>query len=190
MEHQPSSSKHFYQSTYVWRETEQDGLLPVCNYVEEASLGDSKKKSKRKEQQRQQEEGEVTLFSDGKESSGVEPGSYVFVKSRGAYGQLVSKRGESSWATKFELEGDETEIAVSDMQTKVEISIRIAFGEDNTYSLNLFVSPNLTMRELAEEISDYVGKQKYNMSFFYKGKKLKVGQKLGEVGVGTEIGQN
>jgi hypothetical protein len=35
-----------YQSTYIWKLTAQDGLLPVTNFTEEVKEDGNKKKSK------------------------------------------------------------------------------------------------------------------------------------------------
>lgn len=51
-----------YQSTFIWKLTAQDGLLPVSNFTEEVKEDGDKKKSKQKRHQSKEQLGEITHF--------------------------------------------------------------------------------------------------------------------------------
>ena len=55
-------SDYSYQSTFIWKLTAQDGLLPVSNFTEEVKEDGDKKKSKQQRHQNKEELGEITHF--------------------------------------------------------------------------------------------------------------------------------
>ena len=55
-------SEYTYQSSYIWKQTTNDGLLPITNFTEE--INESELRKRGKDRDKGKELGEITDFTN------------------------------------------------------------------------------------------------------------------------------
>jgi hypothetical protein len=68
--------------------------------------------------------------------------------------------------------------------TEVEINIRVVMSEDKRFSLNIKKAANDKIKAIAEELAELLGLSKYALTFFYKGDKVTMNDRLGDKDIG------
>lgn len=68
----------------------------------------------------------------------------------------------------------------------MEIQVRVVISEEKRFSLTIKRPSNDKIKMLAEELGDMLGLSKYALTFFYKGDKVGLNERLGD----REIGGN
>jgi hypothetical protein len=67
----------------------------------------------------------------------------------------------------------------------VEVSIRIVISEDGQKLSMVVKAPaNEKLKAVAEELGEYLGLSKYRLTFFYRGEKVNLGERLGDREIG------
>lgn len=117
-------------------------------------------------------------------------GSYVYLARRKQYGIVKGRPSDSQLLVKLkeaEPEGqDEVEVGIEeeDVRVEVEVPIRIVVSEDKRFTLTLRRPANDKIKVLAEELGDLLSLSKYALTFFYKGDKVGLGERLGDRDIG------
>lgn len=70
------------------------------------------------------------------------------------------------------------------MQTEVELSIRVVISEDKRFSLIIKKQANDKIKMIAEELAELLNLSKYALTFFYKGDKVGLNERLGDRDIG------
>ncbi len=68
--------------------------------------------------------------------------------------------------------------------TEIELSIRVLISEDKRFSLILKTQTNDKIKNIAEEIGELLNLSKYALTFFYKGDKVGLNERLGDRDIG------
>ena len=50
---------------------------------------------------------------------------------------------------------------------EVEIHVRVVINEDHRFSLDMTKSANSKIKNIAEDLAELLGQQKYGLTFFY-----------------------
>jgi hypothetical protein len=143
-------SDYTYQSSFIWKSTVQDGLLPVTNYTEEIKDQEKSKKSgglangqgtdigvvtnfENQEDEEREEEGEDEETKD----KSLVPGSYIYLGLRQHYAIVRNRLEDSKLLIKIRkpgfIEPFNTQLtAVKSMDGHEEIEVDIAAEEVKT----------------------------------------------------------
>ena len=84
----------------------------------------------------------------------------------------------------------EVDIMEEDVQTEVEVVIRVFISEEKRFNLTLKRPANDKIKILAEELGDLLRFTKYELTFFYKGDKVGLNERLGDREIGGRTGEN
>lgn len=76
-------------------------------------------------------------------------------------------------------------MAVDDVKTEIEISIRVVIGEDKRFTFLIKKSTNDKFMAIAEELAEILNVTKYSLTFFYRGEKVGLKDRLGDRDIGT-----
>ena len=182
----PSEQSASFQQSYIWKNTELDGTLPISNFTEE--LQGTSTKGKKAKEGGSKDLGEIQEFSGGNiglagEGEEVQVGGAVVVEGKGigvvkenGAGGLIVGRGGEEVAVDFEKEK---------WSTQVEITARIVLSEEQKFTLIIKRPAGDKLKQVAEEISEIVGISKYKLTFFFRGEKVGLGDKLADKGIGS-----
>jgi hypothetical protein len=66
----------------------------------------------------------------------------------------------------------------------VQVPIRVLVSEDKRFTLLLKRPSNDKLKILAEEVGDLLGLSKYALTFFYKGDRVGLNERLGDREIG------
>jgi hypothetical protein len=69
--------------------------------------------------------------------------------------------------------------------TEIELNVRVIMGEDKRFSLVIKRSTNDKLMMIAEEIAELLSVSKYSLTFFYKGEKVGLKERLGDRDIGA-----
>jgi hypothetical protein len=72
--------------------------------------------------------------------------------------------------------------------TEVELSIRVVIEEDKRFSLITKRQANDKIKVVAEELAELLSLSKYALTFFYKGEKVGLNERLGDRDIGGKHG--
>jgi hypothetical protein len=95
-------SEYTYQSAYIWKNTANDGLLPIANFTEEMNETELRKRGKDKDKGK--ELGVITDFSGaGDEDDSLEKqkskafsnGFYLYLQNKKQYALIKQKRSDT-----------------------------------------------------------------------------------------------
>jgi hypothetical protein len=78
----------------------------------------------------------------------------------------------------------EVNLSEEDVRLQVEVPIRVVISEDKRFTLTLRRPANDKLKVLAEEVGDLLGLSKYALTFFYKGDKVGLNERLGDREIG------
>ena len=71
------------------------------------------------------------------------------------------------------------------VRVEVQVQIRVVIAEDKRFTLVLDRPANDKLKVLAEELGDLLGLSKYALTFFYKGDKVGLNERLGDRDIGN-----
>lgn len=127
-------------------------------------------------------------------SKGFSNGFYVYVANRGRYGIIKTKKSDSQYVLKSraapgssEFEDIEIDLAIDDVKTEIEMSIRVVIGEDKRFTLLIKKSTNDKFMAIAEELAEILNVTKYSLTFFYRGEKVGLKDRLGDRDIGAPL---
>jgi hypothetical protein len=72
-----------------------------------------------------------------------------------------------------------------DVWTEMELCIRVVMSEDKRFSLVIKRSTNDKIMAIAEELAELLNVTKYSLTFFYKGDKVGLKERLGDRDIGA-----
>lgn len=121
---------------------------------------------------------------------------YVYLPHLNKYGLIKNKLSDTLYLVKVRTnsKSNETEEIEVDFEKnavclEVEVSIRIVISEDGQkLSMVLKMSANEKLKAVAEELGEFLGLSKYRLTFFYKGEKVNLGERLGDKEIGGAPG--
>lgn len=143
--------------------------------------------------------GEEDQGEDQKAMKEMPNGSYVYLGKRKQYGLIRSKKSDSNLLVKIKtkdikegqfstvppgFEEIEVNLSEEDVRLQVEVPIRVVISEDKRFTLTLRRPANDKLKVLAEEVGDLLGLSKYALTFFYKGDKVGLNERLGDREIG------
>jgi hypothetical protein len=70
------------------------------------------------------------------------------------------------------------------VRTEVEVHIRVLISEDKRFTLTLRRPANDKVKVLAEDLGELLSLSKYALTFFYKGDKVALNERLGDREIG------
>lgn len=133
------------------------------------------------------------------------PGSYVYIGKREQYGVVRSRaEGESTLILKIKkagweapkgkqlvplksMEGHEeieADIEKDEILTEVEVKVRVVMSEDKLFTLTMKRPANDKVKVLADDLGDLLNLTRYALTFFYKGDKVGLNERLGDREIG------
>ena len=68
--------------------------------------------------------------------------------------------------------------------TEVDLSIRVVINEDKRFSLIIKKLANDKIKMVAEELAELLNLSKYSLTFFFKGDKVGLNERLGDRDIG------
>ena len=68
--------------------------------------------------------------------------------------------------------------------TEIELSVRVVISEDKRFSLVVKKNANDKIKAVAEELAELLNLSKYALTFFYKGDKIGINERLGDRDIG------
>ena len=69
--------------------------------------------------------------------------------------------------------------------TEIELSVRVVISEDKRFSLVVKQNANDKIKAVAEELAELLNLSKYALTFFYKGDKIGINERLGDRDIGV-----
>jgi hypothetical protein len=78
----------------------------------------------------------------------------------------------------------EADIVEEDIKTEVEVKVHILMSEDKRFTLSMKRPSNDKMKVLADDLGDLLNLSRYALSFFYKGDKVALNERLGDREIG------
>mmetsp|Transcript_40781 Transcript_40781/g.39376 ORF Transcript_40781/g.39376 Transcript_40781/m.39376 type:complete len:112 (+) Transcript_40781:240-575(+) len=83
-------------------------------------------------------------------------------------------------------EEEEVTLEQENCAQEIEVSLRVIVSEEQRFTLILRKSPNEKIKSIAEELGDILQLSKYRLSFFFKGEKVNLGDRLGDKEIGSK----
>lgn len=80
----------------------------------------------------------------------------------------------------------EVNIESEGVVTEVEVKVRILISEDKRFTLSMRRPANDKIKQLADDLGELLNLTRYALTFFYKGDKVALNERLGD----REIGSN
>jgi len=120
-------------------------------------------------------------------------GAYIYLEQRHKYGIIKSKKTDTQIVVKIKNGGldqkdyEEIDIDIREepVRVEVQVQIRVVIAEDKRFTLVLNRPANDKIKVLAEELGDLLGLSKYALTFFYKGDKVGLNERLGDRDIGN-----
>jgi hypothetical protein len=78
----------------------------------------------------------------------------------------------------------EAEIGSEEVKTEVDVKVRIIMSEEKRFTLSMKRPSNDKMRSFADDLGDLLNLSRYALSFFYKGDKVALNERLGDREIG------
>ena len=72
------------------------------------------------------------------------------------------------------------------MHTDIELCVRVVMSEDKRFTLVVKRSTNDKLMMIAEELAELLNVTKYSLTFFYKGDKVGLKERLGDRDIGAQ----
>ena len=69
----------------------------------------------------------------------------------------------------------------------MELCIRVVLGEDKRFTLVIKKPTNDKFKAIAEELAEILNVTKYSLTFFYRGEKLGLNERLGDRDIGAPV---
>ena len=82
------------------------------------------------------------------------------------------------------------DIIEDDIQNEVDVVLRvIATEEKRGFTLRLKRPANDKIKLIAEDLGELLGLSKYALTFFYRGEKVGLNERIGERDIGFKVGE-
>ena len=78
----------------------------------------------------------------------------------------------------------ETDIEAEEVLTEVEVKVRVVMSEDKRFTLALRRPSNDKMKILADDLGELLNLSRYALTFFFKGDKVALNERLGDREIG------
>ena len=78
----------------------------------------------------------------------------------------------------------EVDLDEEEVLTEVEVSIRVIMDEEKRSSIILKKAANDKIKSIAEELAELLAISKYSLTFFFKGEKVNLSERLGDRSIG------
>ena len=78
----------------------------------------------------------------------------------------------------------EVDTTQEEVLSEVEIQVRVVIGEDKKFTLTTQKLANDKVKVIAEELAEMLNFSKYALTFFYKGEKVSMNERLGDKEIG------
>jgi len=72
------------------------------------------------------------------------------------------------------------------VHTDIELCVRVVMSEDKRFTLVVKRSTNDKLMMIAEELAELLNVTKYSLTFFYKGDKVGLKERLGDRDIGAQ----
>jgi hypothetical protein len=79
----------------------------------------------------------------------------------------------------------ETDIEAEEVLTEVEVKVRVVMSEDKRFTLALRRPSNDKMKILADDLGELLNLSRYALTFFFKGDKVALNERLGDREIGS-----
>jgi hypothetical protein len=78
----------------------------------------------------------------------------------------------------------EVDLTEEEVLTEVEVSVRVIMDEEKRFSIILKRAANDKIKSIAEELAELLAISKYSLTFFFRGEKVNLGERLGDRAIG------
>lgn len=78
----------------------------------------------------------------------------------------------------------EVDIQEEDVRTEIDVPIRVFISEDKRFTVTLKRPSNDKVKLLAEDLGELLGLSKYALTFFFRGDKVGLNERLGDRDIG------
>jgi hypothetical protein len=78
----------------------------------------------------------------------------------------------------------ETDIEAEEVLTEVEVKVRVVMSEDKRFTLAMRRPSNDKMKILADDLGELLNLSRYALTFFFKGDKVALNERLGDREIG------
>lgn len=99
--------------------------------------------------------------------------------------KILGEKGQGESVEEIEVDINQEEVL-----SEVELSIRVVISEDKRFSLIIKKAANDKIKMVAEELAELLSLSKYALTFFYKGEKITLNDRLGDREIGGKAIQN
>ena len=79
----------------------------------------------------------------------------------------------------------ETDIEAEEVLTEVEVKVRVVMSEDKRFTLAMRRPSNDKMKILADDLGELLNLSRYALTFFFKGDKVALNERLGDREIGS-----
>jgi len=79
----------------------------------------------------------------------------------------------------------EADIEAEEVLTDVEVKVRVVMSEDKRFTLALRRPSNDKMKILADDLGELLNLSRYALTFFFKGDKVALNERLGDREIGS-----
>jgi hypothetical protein len=79
----------------------------------------------------------------------------------------------------------EVDIQSEEVTTEVEVKVRILISEENRFTLSLKRPANDKIKQLADDLGELLNLTRYALTFFYKGDKVALNERIGDREIGS-----
>lgn len=79
----------------------------------------------------------------------------------------------------------EIDLSQDDVRTEMELCIRVVMSEDKRFTLVIKKPTNDKFKSIAEELAEILNVTKYSLTFFYRGEKVGLNDRLGDRDIGA-----
>jgi hypothetical protein len=79
----------------------------------------------------------------------------------------------------------EADIEEEDVRTEVEVKVRVVMSEEKRFTLALRRPSNDKMKILADDLGELLNLSRYALTFFYKGDKVALNERIGDREIGS-----
>jgi hypothetical protein len=79
----------------------------------------------------------------------------------------------------------EADIEAEEVLTEVEVKVRVVMSEDKRFTLAMRRPSNEKMKILADDLGDLLNLSRYALTFFFKGDKVALNERIGDREIGS-----
>ena len=79
----------------------------------------------------------------------------------------------------------EVDIQSEEVTTEVEVKVRILISEEKRFTLSIKRPANDKIKQLADDLGELLNLTRYALTFFYKGDKVALNERIGDREIGS-----